>query len=405
LELSGGRALLMFSVAHNLYSLCSRRSDRKYTIVILGIDNAGKTTLVNTLKGEVTDPEAGNPTFGTSRSLIQLKSAHINFVDIGGGKNMRNYWKDLFCEAHGVIFMVDSTDPQRFEEARSMLFESVQHSMLENKPLLVMMNKRDLPEAVAEQEVAQALNLDQLKCPTWRAQKCIATRLDEAQEVDAGVAEGLEWLSEAVFRNFSEIDERVECDKLIQQQKEVEERARKKAERERRKKEREEREAAEAESAALAACEAGEVAVPMQVSNSPAKQEVVDEPVQKGMAPDIDSKADQSEVDQGAVDSSESAPAASEDKAELQEAPEVAGTPPPPLASAGRLKALPPVAASSHSKLPELKGVPPRLEPLTVSPEKRVTEVITDSPLAKPHAENTSKHPHVPLSPDPSAPQ
>jgi len=301
--------------------------------------------------------------------------------------------------------MVDSTDPQRFEEARSMLFESVQHSMLENKPLLVMMNKRDLPEAVAEQEVAQALNLDQLKCPTWRAQKCIATRLDEAQEVDAGVAEGLEWLSEAVFRNFSEIDERVECDKLIQQQKEVEERARKKAERERRKKEREEREAAEAESAALAACEAGEVAVPMQVSNSPAKQEVVDEPVQKGMAPGIDSKADQSEVDQGAVDSSESAPAASEDKAELQEAPEVAGTPPPPLASAGRLKALPPVAASSHSKLPELKGVPPRLEPLTVSPEKRVTEVITDSPLAKPHAENTSKHPHVPLSPDPSAPQ
>jgi len=256
----------MFSIAHNLYSLCAKHGDNRFTALVLGIDHAGKTTLVSSLKGDITDIESSVPTFGMKRVLIELPCAKINFIDIGGGRNMRNYWKDAFCEAHAVIYVVDSANPERFEEAREMLFESVQHSVLEGKPLLLMMNKRDMPTAVDEGEVAQALYLDELACPTWRTQKCIAI-LTEDGELDKGVMEGITWLTGAVSRDFSSLDRRVEQDILVQKAKEEAEKQRKKEERRRRMEEREAAEAAQQQQLVAApmgaptCLEAGEVAI------------------------------------------------------------------------------------------------------------------------------------------------
>merc|ERR1711988_1728207 len=120
----------MFSIGHNLYSLCMKQSELKYTVVVLGVDHAGKTTLINSLKGELSDPESGTATFGRNNSLIKRGNTTINFIDIGGGKNMRNYWKDVFPEVHAWVYVVDSACPDRFEETRSQLSAAAGHELL-----------------------------------------------------------------------------------------------------------------------------------------------------------------------------------------------------------------------------------------------------------------------------------
>jgi len=75
----------MFSIGHNLYSLCLKSSTQNYTILVLGVDGAGKTTLINTLRGDISDPEAGVATFGRSNVNIKHGTADIKLIDVGGG--------------------------------------------------------------------------------------------------------------------------------------------------------------------------------------------------------------------------------------------------------------------------------------------------------------------------------
>jgi len=67
---------------------------------------------------EVSDPESGTATFGRDNSLINHGPNKINFIDLGGGKNMRGYWKDVFCEVHAYVYVIDSAAPERFEETK-----------------------------------------------------------------------------------------------------------------------------------------------------------------------------------------------------------------------------------------------------------------------------------------------
>jgi len=383
-------------------------------VLVLGVDNAGKTTLINTLKGEISDPESGNPTFGRANSTVKVESSTINFIDIGGGKNMRGYWKDVFCEVHAVVYVVDSACPDRFEESREKLFEIVQDNQLEAKPILLLLNKRDRPEAVAVGEVAKQMRFDELTaCPSWQMQPCCALKTEESAPVDEGILEGLRWLSSAVAKDYGELDARRERDMVLQKEKEAEEKRVRKEALKKKRAEREAREAAEAaeaEAAAMAAAEASQVAVPMNISPS---QQSSGEQEQSGEA-----NATSKESMENGVEAHSSEGTASETAK-----PEVAGvapeTPGKPLsddppATPERIQAEPGVQAvtaitpsrlelpaAPTGTLPPLKGPPGRLEPIAVTPDKAAIHgVIQDSPTHSPaQAFGISNHPNVPPSP------
>ena len=155
-------------------------------IIMLGLDNAGKTTVLYKLKlGEVVTTI---PTIGFNVESVVYK--HISFTvwDIGGQTKIRPLWQHYFQDTDAVIFVVDSQDKQRFAEAREELEGLLQDDRLRGASLLVLSNKTDLPDSATTAEVTHKLGLMARKERDWFIQTCCAT-------TGEGIVEGIEWLA------------------------------------------------------------------------------------------------------------------------------------------------------------------------------------------------------------------
>ena len=166
-----------------LRTLRSRaKRDDETRVLILGLDNAGKTTILNRLGGQ----EVGNET--TTQSFNMRKVIYgdkiMNMCDVGGQRKLREFWKDYF-NTDCLIFVVDSCDHRRMEESRSTFDDVVEG--LPSVPILVMANKQDLATAQPPSAIAEALQLPECRDRKWHIQGCSA-------KTGEGVNEGIDWV-------------------------------------------------------------------------------------------------------------------------------------------------------------------------------------------------------------------
>ncbi|MEM3372181.1 MAG: Arf family protein [Candidatus Korarchaeum sp.] len=134
-------------------------------LVILGLDNAGKTTMLNyLLRGE---PGSTIPTVGVNFEKFTIRGVEFNVWDLGGQRALRRIWEDYAENADAVIFVVDSADRSRFKEAKEELWRIIS-VMKRNKPLLIVANKADLDNAATVMEIIDALDLRKLEDRTWQ---------------------------------------------------------------------------------------------------------------------------------------------------------------------------------------------------------------------------------------------
>ena len=155
-------------------------------ILMLGLDNAGKTTVLYKLKlGEVVTTI---PTIGFNVETVEYK--HISFTvwDVGGQTKIRPLWQHYFENTDAVIFVVDSSDKERLEEAREELESILQDDRVKNASLLVFSNKVDLPGSVTTSEVTDKLCLHKHRGREWFIQSTCAV-------TGEGIVDGLEWLA------------------------------------------------------------------------------------------------------------------------------------------------------------------------------------------------------------------
>jgi GTP-binding protein SAR1 len=131
---------------------------KKVTIILLGLDNAGKTTFLHKLKTNtiLTSPP-------TERPYISTFSFHgITFAgwDLGGHEAVRHLWEDYVIEASAVMFLIDATDVTRFQEVNLELDALLaQETLTENHvPIAIMLNKCDLQEAQSSECIAEAID-------------------------------------------------------------------------------------------------------------------------------------------------------------------------------------------------------------------------------------------------------
>ena len=110
--------------------------------------------------------------------------------DVGGQDKIRSLWRYYYQGTDGLIFVVDSTDSDRFGLAAEELRSVLSHDEMNNAKVLVLANKQDLPDAVSASELADKLSLRNLRHP-WYVQACSGT-------VGSGIYEGLDWLTAAV---------------------------------------------------------------------------------------------------------------------------------------------------------------------------------------------------------------
>ncbi|KAG9508513.1 ADP-ribosylation factor-like protein 2, partial [Fragariocoptes setiger] len=143
-----------------------RREERQIRILILGIDNAGKTTLVKQLNGD--DVNTVSPTLGFKITTFQYDKYTLNLWDVGGQKSLRTYWKNYFESTDGLVWVVDCADTLRIEMCKRELHDLLKEERLAGATLLVSANKQDLPGAVTSDQLTTMLELPSIKTHHWK---------------------------------------------------------------------------------------------------------------------------------------------------------------------------------------------------------------------------------------------
>jgi len=113
--------------------------------------------------------------------------------DVGGQDKIRPLWRHYFQNTQGIIFVVDSNDRERIEEAREELHKMVSEDELKDSIILIFANKQDLPNAVSTSELSEKLGLNTLKGRQWYIQATCAPE-------GTGLYEGLDWLSQELAK-------------------------------------------------------------------------------------------------------------------------------------------------------------------------------------------------------------
>ncbi|AOW28960.1 ADP-ribosylation factor-like protein 1 [Candida albicans P57072] len=164
-------------------------TNKEIRILILGLDGAGKTTILYRLQmGEVVTTK---PTIGFNVETLKYKNITLNIWDLGGQTSIRPYWRCYYSNTSAVIFVVDSTDKDRIDTACKELHQMLKEEELQDSALLVFANKQDQPGAMTAAEVSQALSLTDLKDRSW---SIVASSAIKGE----GLTEGLDWLMDVI---------------------------------------------------------------------------------------------------------------------------------------------------------------------------------------------------------------
>eukprot|EP00033_Pygsuia_biforma_P000667 GCRY01000784.1.p1 GENE.GCRY01000784.1~~GCRY01000784.1.p1 ORF type:complete len:178 (-),score=25.53 GCRY01000784.1:199-732(-) len=166
-----------------------KKNDRQMRILLLGLDNAGKTTILKRLSEE--DINHIMPTQGFNVKSLVHDGFKLNVWDIGGQKTIRPYWRNYFDQTDALIYVIDSADRRRLEETGMELAELLDEEKLSAVPLLVFANKQDLLNAVSAKEIAEGLNLHSIRDRQWQIQACSAKNGE-------GLNNGMEWIVKAI---------------------------------------------------------------------------------------------------------------------------------------------------------------------------------------------------------------
>ncbi|XP_061694595.1 ADP-ribosylation factor-like protein 14 [Syngnathoides biaculeatus] len=147
-------------------------------VLLLGLDNAGKSSLLYKLK--INKFVGTVPTIGFNVEMLDVRKNKKNFAltvwDVGGQAEMRRHWRSFYQDTAAVVFVVDSADRSRVQEAKRELENALRSEQLRGRPLIVLANKQDVDGAMTVSEVKDFFNLRRICAERdWYVQPCSAS--------------------------------------------------------------------------------------------------------------------------------------------------------------------------------------------------------------------------------------
>eukprot|EP00727_Mastigamoeba_balamuthi_P006097 m51a1_g2106 hypothetical protein (190) ;mRNA; r:1613111-1613680 len=178
---------------------------RELCALMVGLDSAGKTLAMRRMcrrtarrgfpfcccSAPVEDPldEVAMPTIAFNADYVVHRGLHLSVMDLSGAPDKRELWKHFYTRTEALVFVVDSADSARFEEAAAELRGVLGAEQVASAPLLVLATKQDLPGAAPADKVAEAMGLQGLSGRPVTVLPCSGL-------TGAGLKEGLDWLVE-----------------------------------------------------------------------------------------------------------------------------------------------------------------------------------------------------------------
>ena len=167
---------------------------KEYNILIIGLQNSGKSTIVQRLLKKDDPMEPTIPTIGSQVKEYSFQKLKFVLWDVGGQKDLRNTWKHYFVGTHAIIYVVDSADTEKLTESVNEFEKVINDQHVSGIPCLILGNKSDLPNSLNEVDLTQHFNIakygKEYHC-SFRLQRCSALTGD-------GLNDGFTWISEVL---------------------------------------------------------------------------------------------------------------------------------------------------------------------------------------------------------------
>ena len=190
----------MYTLLNGLYKHLTQKEE--FFVVILGLDNAGKSTFLESAKTRFNKNYKGTnlskitTTVGLNIGKIDTDGIRLNFWDLGGQEELQALWDKYYAECHAIIYVVDSGDRERVEESKQAFDKMIKNENIKGIPLLVAANKQDLADCMGVREVKHLFENNAEELNTRELMTLATSGL-----AGDGVEEGIEWVADTALRN------------------------------------------------------------------------------------------------------------------------------------------------------------------------------------------------------------
>jgi ADP-ribosylation factor-like protein 1 len=166
-------------------------SNQEVRLLILGLDNAGKTTLLYQMQfGEV---KVTVPTLGFNVESVKYENLTFQMWDLGGQTEIRPYWRCYYPKTNAVVFVIDSSDKERIDISKQELFLLLQEEDLKGVPIAILANKQDMKGCLTDVQITELMGLTEIKNRKWAIFNTIA-------KTGKGLDDAFKWLT-SILKN------------------------------------------------------------------------------------------------------------------------------------------------------------------------------------------------------------